>query len=250
MKQQLYNLIKGHKVASYGAIWGAFDSTDTSESVIPDSGGCTQPGADGDHDIPDIYSNKCWEEFSEQCGQYSHEGDCYNREHSWPKSWWGGDKIPAYTDLHHLYPTDGKVNSKRSNYPFCKVAAASYHYEGSKLGSCDAVASYGFSGTGFELKDEWKGNIARSYFYMATRYGGDGYTCCDKEAVSGFDIKPWQVSLLLDWHAADPVSGWERERNSDICAQQLNRNPYIDHPEWVAKIFKTAEGAPKTPVFR
>ncbi len=104
---------------------------------------------------------------ADQCGNYGGEGDCYNREHSWPKSW-SDEDAPMYSDLFHLYPTDGYVNGRRSNYPFGDVGSASWtSMNGSKVGSC----SYpGYSGTVFEPIYEYKGDFARSYFYMTVRY--------------------------------------------------------------------------------
>jgi len=163
----------------------------------------------------------------EQCGQYKHEGDCYNREHSWPKSWWGGKKNDAYSDLFHVYPSDSFVNSKRSYYPYGNVDFPLYTSSGgSRLGYCNVT---GFSGTCFEPSGKHKGNLARGHFYMALRYGNE-FSCCDKEGVDGAQIKPWLMRVLLQWHQEDAVEMWEQEFNNRVAALQGNRNPFIDFP--------------------
>ncbi|MDD6668728.1 MAG: endonuclease, partial [Bacteroidales bacterium] len=102
--EQLCTIISSHTTISYNNLWTAFKTTD-----LKDNG-----------KIWDMYSTK---EFSttEKCGNYGAIGDCYNREHSFPKSWFN-DASPMYSDLFHLYPTDGYVNNQRSNYPFGECA--------------------------------------------------------------------------------------------------------------------------------
>jgi len=151
LKSALYNIIKGHTALSYTALWTAFQNTNKKP----------------DGKVWDMYSNCSFTFGADQCGNYSSECDCYNREHSWPKSWFN-DATPMYTDLFHLVPTDGKVNGMRSNYPFGDVANPTYTSgNGSKLGPCSFP---GYTGIVFEPIDEYKGDFARNYFYMATRY--------------------------------------------------------------------------------
>lgn len=105
----------------------------------------------------------------EQCGQYSTLGDCYNREHSFPKSWFNDDS-PMVSDAFHIYPTDGKVNSQRNNYPYGECANGTTLSPNGKvkaLGKLGTSTFPGYSGTVFEPDDEYKGDFARSYFYMA-----------------------------------------------------------------------------------
>ena len=148
-----------------------------------------------------------------------------------------------YTDLFHLIPTDGKVNGMRSNYPYGKVTAPTYtSVNGTKLGPC----SYpGYTGVVFEPIDEYKGDVARNYFYMATRYenvistwhGNDP----NAEAVllpNNYPVfETWFLTMLGEWSTADPVSQKEIDRNNAVYAIQNNRNPYIDHPEYVYAIW-------------
>lgn len=228
-QEQLTDLISDAKELSYGDLWTAFGKTDTIWPSCP-------PGT-----VHDMYSTKCWTYQKDQCGNYQREGDCYNREHSWPKSWWNGnDDTPAYTDLHHLFPTDGYDNAMRSNYPMGNILPNSQTYvtnNGCKLGKCDA-GSFGSAITCWEVVDEIKGDIARAYFYMSTRYLYD-FTCCSEKGVDDAHINSWMEDVLRGWHKLDPVSDVERQRNDIIYTNyQRNRNPFIDHPEWVDNWYK------------
>lgn len=219
LKTALHNIIKGHTVVSYSGLFNAYQKTD-----------------EKDGRIWDMYSN-CNFSFSNRCGNYKNECDCYNREHSFPKSWFD-DATPMYSDLFHLYPTDGKVNGMRSNYPFGEVGSPTYtSANGSKLGN---NTTSGYSGKVFEPIDEYKGDFARSYFYMATRYE-DKIASWRSCPICGGDnkasFKQWTVDLLLKWHRQDPVSQKEKDRNDAVYNYQHNRNPFIDHPELVEKIW-------------
>jgi hypothetical protein len=152
-------------------------------------------------------------------------------------------------DLFHIYPVDQYVNNMRSNYPYAKVNVPTWtSLNGSKKGPC---ATPGYTGTVFEPRDEYKGDFARTYFYMATRYENViatwpaydplGATVLNGTAFPAF--KAWYVDLLIAWHNADPVSQKELDRNNEIYNNyQHNRNPYIDHPEYVALVWSTGSG--------
>ena len=241
MKAALQTLINPHTVISYDAVWGAFDQVDRTMPGYP----CNPTNATY---IPDVYSSTCWNPVSGiqggECGNYKKEGDCFNREHIWPKSWFGGFDAGqnAQTDLWELYPSDGYVNGLRGNLPLgpisCDEDATYISSNGSKIGPCDAatVAGSGYSGKCFEPPTCLKGDIARSYFYLSTTYWKK-WTCCDTDAVNGSDIKPWNENMLRAWHAQDPVDDNERNKNDIIQDQyQHNRNPFVDHPEWVDQI--------------
>ncbi|QQM64427.1 endonuclease [Pseudoalteromonas sp. LC2018020214] len=239
LKTELYNIIKDHNAQGYSAIWNFYDSSARDKYF------------ENDNSILDMYSEKPngsdsynYTAVSDQCGNYSGEGGCYNREHSFPKSWFGGTIEPMNSDVHHIYATDGYVNSKRSNFPFGEVASASFtSTNGSKLGS--AASSLNYSGTVFEPIDEFKGDFARAYFYMATRYENvigtwQTKTTSSNAVLNGSSnqvFESWVVAMLLNWHNSDPVSQMELDRNQAAFEFQGNRNPYIDHPEFVEIIW-------------
>lgn len=218
---------------SYNQLWEDFKKTDKRS----------------DGKVWDMYSGITNYTFgTDQAGSYTEEGDVYNREHSFPKSWFG-DNAPMYTDLFHLYPTDGFVNGKRSNHPFGETNSPTYSSVGgfSKLGPC----SYpGYTGTVFEPNDLYKGDFARTYFYMVTCYEEkivDWYTNygvkitdnnneTKKAVMATLDgkkypgLSSWQLSMLMKWAKNDQVSAKERARNIAVAGIQGNRNPFIDYP--------------------
>lgn len=181
--------------------------------------------------------------------EIAREGLYYNREHSFPKSWWGGDlESIQFSDIHFLIPVDKEVNSMRLNYPYGDTDDVILESEnGSKLG---------FSGLEeykekvFEPIDEYKGDLARMHFYVATRY--EKFAAAWKsrdsrgQAVLAGTRYPffedWYLRTLLKWHEQDPVSQKEIDRNNAIFSIQRNRNPFIDHPEYVAYVWGDSEG--------
>ncbi len=222
----LHEIIDDHIVQEYGDLWDYFEFTDKKTNgkvwdIYSDIPGGTPP-----YEFTFV---------TDQCGNYSQEGDCFNKEHSFPKSWFGGKVYPMYSDLFHVYPTDGYVNSKRSNYPYGEVNAASWtSLNGSKVGHC----SYpGYSDIVFEPIDEYKGDLARSYFYISTRYYEEDSNWPGSNMFDGARPLPWALEMLLGWHNDDPVSQKEVDRNNEIYEVQENRNPFIDHPEWVEDIW-------------
>lgn len=176
-----------------------------------------------------MYSNYAWTPTSEG-SNYSVEGDCYNREHIVPQSVF--DKAsPMIADLFHVYPTDGYVNGRRSNYPHGEVGSATYTSgNGSMLGSSNYP---GYSGTVFEPIDQWKGDFARAYFYMVTCYQNKvsswNYDMFSENTYPS--LTSWAVNMLLEWSDNDPVDDFERRRNEGVYKHQKNRNPFIDYPE-------------------
>lgn len=230
LQQALHDIIDNHTAVSYNTLWTSFKTTDKKPNgkvwdMYSDIPGGTPP-------YEFTFSN-------DQCGSYSGEGDCYNREHSWPKSWFN-DGNPMYTDLFHLVPTDGYVNGRRSNYPYGEVGTATWTSQnGSKLGDC---ATPGYTGIVFEPRDEYKGDFARNYFYMATRYYNEDSGWPGSGMVTGSQFKPWAKAMLLIWAQQDPVSQKETDRNNAVYAIQHNRNPFIDHPEYANSIWGSNTG--------
>lgn len=233
LKTALFNIIDDHNVESYGSIWIHFESTD------PKSNGKVW---DMYSDIPGGNPPYEYNFGDDQCGNYSGEGDCYNREHSFPKSWFN-DASPMYTDLFQVVPSDGYVNGQRSNWPYGEVNNPSWtSMNGSKVGS---NSTSGYSGTVFEPRDDFKGDFARIYFYMATRYedqiaSWENNSSNADAALDGSSFpcyEEWYLDLLIDWHTNDPVSQKEIDRNNEIYDIQSNRNPYVDHPEYVNQVW-------------
>jgi len=226
LQEVLHDIIDDHTTVTYNELWELFELTDQKPNgkvwdIYSDIPGGTPP-----------YQ---YTFITDQCGNYTQEGDCYNREHSFPKSWFGGEIYPMYSDLFHIYPTDGWVNGQRGNHSYGEVGNASWtSLNGSKLGNC---ISPGFSGTVFEPIDAYKGDLARSFFYMATRYYGEDNTWPGSDMFNGSQLKTWALELLWNWHVSDPVSSKETDRNNTVYDIQGNRNPFIDHPGYVESIW-------------
>jgi len=210
---------------TYSGLWSAFPQTDVKSNgkiwdIYSDIPGGTPP-----------YE---YTPVTDQCGNYSGEGSCYNREHVVPKSWFN-DQTPMYTDLFHMYPTDGWVNNKRGNLPFGEVGNATWtSRNGSKIGNCITA---GYSGTVFEPIDAFKGDIARLLLYMCTRYYNRDFDQSTPSMFTDGNLNPWALDMLIRWHEEDPVSQKELDRNNAVYALQHNRNPFVDYPELVGKIF-------------
>lgn len=162
-----------------------------------------------------------------------------NIEHSFPRSWWGGkkNKTPkakkADTDLYHLYPSDGKANGQKSNYPMGIVTSGSPAPDGAeKVGS--GLGPNGQLIRMFEPADQYKGDFSRGYMYMATTYqdlewqGTQGL----QELVQGEwpTLQEWAYKIYLKWIGDDPVDEVEIDRNNAVAEIQGNRNLFIDYP--------------------
>jgi len=227
LKTALCGIVETHTARTYDNLWTDFQTTDK------------RP----DGKVRDIYS--CTTNFTfggNQCGNYKVEGDCYNREHSFPKSWFS-EATPMYTDLFHLYPSDGYVNNRRGNYPFGEVGTATYTANNGycKLGNSSFP---GYSGIVFEPTDSMKGDFARTYFYMVTAYD-DKVAGWSSDQLAGNQypaLSTWSVSMFLKWNALDPVSPREKARNEAVYGIQKNRNPFIDHPELAEYIWGSHKG--------
>ncbi len=239
LKTQLSNIItNGHINRGYDNLYNGYETTD-SDNYYENDGTVLDMYSENPNDS-DPYN---YTHGNNKCGNYSNEGDCYNREHLMPQSWFGSSS-PMVSDIHHVVPSDGKVNGQRGHYPLADVSSASWTSQnGSKRGSC---ANTGYGGTVFEPIDEFKGDIARIYFYMATRYE-DEIGSWENANSDGSDpvldgssdqvFEDWYLTVLLQWNAQDPVSQRELDRNQAAYNYQGNANPYIDHPEYVQLIW-------------
>ena len=226
LQQALHDIIDNHAVVTYTALWTHYQTTD----VRPDNGKVW----DMYSDIPGGTPAYSYTFVTDQCGNYSGEGSCYNREHSWPKSWFN-EASPMYTDIFHVVPTDGYVNGRRSNYPYGEVSNPTWpSTNGSKVGPNTTA---GYTGTVFEPIDAYKGDFARIYFYMSTRYLNEDSSWDTNDMVVGAQLKTWALDMMLEWHAADTVSQKEIDRNNAIYGIQGNRNPFVDHPEYSNSIW-------------
>ncbi|MDX6183236.1 endonuclease [Flavobacterium sp. Fl-77] len=243
LKTQLYNIIKGHTNNGYAGLYTTYQTSDVdnfyeNDGTVLDMYSENPSGTD-----PYNYSTGS----TQRCGSYSVEGDCYNREHIIPQSVFN-EQSPMVADAHFITPTDGKVNGIRSNYPHGTVSSTTYTSQnGGKLGSSSVS---GYSGTVFEPINAFKGDIARMYFYFATRYENtvSGYSYAMFDGSSNKVFTTAFLNVLLAWHAQDPVSTREIVRNNAIYARQNNRNPFIDHPEYVNLIWGgTSSGDTQAP---
>ncbi len=223
LKHKLHTIIRGHTRLSYSGVWNALETTDedpnNSNNVI-----LIYTGRSQDKDLKDQGSGD----------------DTWNREHVWPNSHGFPDQgDTAYTDIHHLRPCDRSVNADRGNLDFDNG--------GSPQG--EAPDTY-YDFDSWEPRDEIKGDIARMVFYMDVRYGPHSFV--DLEIVDNTGTSPGspelgKFSTLLSWHLADPVDGWEQSRNDKIYNIQGNRNPFIDHPEFVELIYGDQGGTKNEP---
>ena len=225
LKTAIYNIVsKFTRISSYTDLPRYFQTTD----VYPDS-------------------RRWWDMYSD-IPLYAPSFSGLNREHSFPKSWWGGSTtVGAYVDLNHLYPSEMKANTAKSNYPLGEVNRNSnVRFDNGICAVGDPVAGQGGGAAlVFEPDDQYKGDFARTYFYMATCYQDLTwkYTYMVNQNLYP-TLNGWSVNLLMKWHRDDPVSQKERDRNDAVYGFQNNRNPFIDMPElaeylWGSKVGET-----------
>lgn len=208
LKTALCEVVRPHTKLSYSDLWTAYEYTD----VVPGT-------TDQVHDM-----------FSTQEVYYSSRGNAINREHVCPKSWWGGSTVECYSDLFNVYPSNVQANSAKSNYPL-GVVTGEVRFENGRVKV--GKTSQGSSAYAFEPCDEFKGDFARVYLYVATCYQDYNweYDYAFEEGVNTYPtFQSWIIPLLLEWHAMDPVSEWEIGRNNRVYTIQGNRNPFIDYP--------------------
>ena len=191
-----------------------------------------------------------WDMYSTTVRYFGDRGNSVggmNIEHSFAKSWWGGSKNDAYKDLYHLNPSDSEANSRRGSYPMGIVESPA-HWENGSIKVGDNTYGNDYSSWCFEPEDQYKGDFARAYFYMATCYEDLTWAVSQvnaQHALSGDHykgFKDWYIDLLLEWHRNDPVSQKEIDRQEAIYSIQHNRNPFIDYPCLVEYIWGNKEG--------
>ncbi|MFW5879545.1 MAG: endonuclease [bacterium] len=238
LRETLHNIIKNHDTRTYNQLWNDFYYTDRKQNGKV---WCMYT------DIP--YPGEPAFEFTffddqQGTGGAAEEGLYYNREHSFPKSWWGGGTSSSdtmYTDLFHIIPADAWINTNRSNLPYGEVCEPGMiTSNGSKKGNNCYNYEEAYTGLVFEPIDAYKGDLARHYFYMLTRYmdrinSWNQYD--DTYMLEGSGFSPWALDMLLSWHVLDPVSPKEIERNNAVYEIQGNRNPFIDYPDLACQIW-------------
>lgn len=231
LKTALHQLLYNHKeVSSYQDLPTYFRRTD----VYPPGNERYGQWWDMYGNIP-LYTNTFWG---------------LHREHSFPKSWWGGsDATPAYVDLNHLYPAEASANMAKSNYPLGVVQAANASFDnGITRVGYPIVGQGGGAAQVFEPDDEYKGDFARTYFYMVTCYQNLNWRYTYMVSNNTYPtLTDWAIRMLLQWHRDDPVSQKEIDRNEQIYTIQANRNPFIDYPELADYIWGTRKGQPWFP---
>lgn len=238
LKNSVYSLIRPHNVLTYGSLWYHFPYTD-----------CR---LDNPSVVWDMYSAKT---YYFRSGGSSVSG--MNKEHSVPKSWWGGYEIDAYTDLNHLYPSDATANTAKLNYPLGEVSKIDFNNGVTKTGS-PVTGQGGGSAVVFEPADEYKGDFARTYFYMATCYSTPATKVGNEPDLTWkytymmnnsdwLTLQKWAIDMMLRWAREDPVSDKEIARNDAVYKIQNNRNPFIDHPDLIEYIWGEKAGQPYNP---
>ncbi len=212
LRSSLHTIIKTQTVLTYDQVWDALKDTDQDPNNTSN--------------VIEVYSGRSIAKSDNGGGV-----DQWNREHVWAKSHgdFGTANGPG-TDVHHLRPEDVTVNSDRGNLDFDNG--------GSAVNQCSDCWRDGDS---FEPRDSVKGDVARMIFYMAIRYeGDDAWPDLEPNDSVGNGSAPYigKVSVLKAWSAGDPPDTFEKRRNQVIYdTWQHNRNPFIDHPEWVGSIW-------------
>lgn len=239
LKVALYNIIKGHTRRSYNTLEHDMKYTDRNWEVSPDPN-------DENPIMWLLYAD--YNNDTSKRSDFNHfhgggtnggvsSGYIWNKEHIWARiNGVSANKSgTAYEDLHHLRASDEKLNNTRSNHPFANGGSYTENHYGTKS-ECK------FSGSTFEPADEYKGDVARALFYMATRYYNADGSDANLTLTTGTDStggKWGYLDTLLSWHELDPVDNFEIHRNQLIYEDfQHNRNPYIDHPEYARAVFK------------
>lgn len=203
--------------------------------------------------VTDVYpelqnGRKRWWDMYSDIPLYAPSFSGLNREHSFPKSWWGGStSVSAYVDLNHLYPSEMDANMAKSNYPLGEVDRSEHitFQNGISTVGYPVLGQGGGASRVFEPDDEYKGDFARTYFYMVTCYQNLTWKWTYMVNQNVFPtLNNWSAQLLMRWHRQDPVSDKETMRNDKVYGYQGNRNPFIDHPELAEYLWGDKVGEP------
>ena len=272
LRATLHPVIRGHTCYFYtGAgtsVWSILEDADQA------------PGAGNENKVLDVYKNELYTKGTDRAGVNNNAATSFNREHTWPNSYGFNDVLTApgnggtqypycpYTDTHMLYASNVAYNSSRGNLyydncPGCGTLATSVN-----AGQGGAAFPNRFDSTKFETWDARKGDVARAILYMDIRYEGGTHpvtgisepnlivtdnTALITTTPSGQIVSTGymgKLSTLIAWHLADPPTDADRARNDKIFGYQNNRNPFIDHPEWVNCLYLNQCGAVSENLFK
>lgn len=235
LKMALYNIIKGHTKLSYDNLEEYMKTTDRNWKKSPNKND-PNPYMVLLYDTNNDGNPQLWNTYHGS-GGITTNAAIWDKEHIWAKSnGFNTKSLPAYSDLHHLRASDMKNNNNRSNLAYGEVDG------GSKVNDHNNTPSGTKNSTTYEPLDQYKGDVARALFYMATRYcTGDGSGGTKLALTEGSDASggKWgNLSTLLLWNELDPPDEFEINRNDLVEEFQHNRNPYIDHPEYARRVFQ------------
>lgn len=268
LRCSLHNTIKGH--TKYPYEWTKLEIADEAPEDV-----CAAGAASSENYVLDIYRNRCYLKVTDRANPA--DGAHYNREHVWPRSLGfntgnsaQNDQLAAHNDLHMLHLSAADWNSQRGNKPFANCTSGCTALDTDANGGVGGSGPHGNSNWvkapdgnagSFEVWDHLKGDMARTLFYMAIRYEGiatedahDGNlpdleltdNRNDIVITSNTAAKAYMGLLtdLLQWHLQDPPDATEVRRNDTVQGFQGNRNPFVDHPEWVTRaLFESSEPA-------
>ena len=209
LQSALQSVIQAHKVFSYSDLWETYEVTD----VVPGT------------------KDQILEYYSDKVMYYTSRGTQINREHTVPQSWWGGGALcDAYTDLFNVLPAEASANNAKSNFPLGEVDGTAKFDNGvTRIGTS---SNSGGATYVVEPADEFKGDFARIYFYVATCYASAPWTTDAYSMMTDVPtIKEWTLPTLLAWSEQDPVDEREMKRNEACYYLQHNRNPFVDYPQ-------------------
>ena len=226
LKTALHRILKNHTVLNYSDLWYYYRTTDVKDDGIS---------------VWDMYSGAL-----RSYGPKRQRTEGIQREHAFPKSWWAvsreAEKYAIYSDLNHIFPSDGEANKAKANYILGEVIHPIFDNGVSKVGKNAYRYPHAPGVRAFEPADEYKGDFARAYFYVITCYEdyaslwrGEALKMLNNETYPV--LKPWARDMLLKWHRNDPVSRKEMIRNEEVYHYQNNRNPFIDYPQLVEYIW-------------
>ncbi|WP_234111619.1 MULTISPECIES: endonuclease [Chryseobacterium] len=252
LKSKLHDIISAHQISwHYSDLPSIYNQTDidryydfdaSNNTYLLDIYSCNPGGTTAYH-----YTNQ------QMIGSANAEGLGWNREHQMPQSSFNSN-YPMYSDLFYVIPTDARINQLRSNYPYgigvtSPPSQVYYTFTNGSKQAKNATPNSPYTGRVYEPHNAFKGDIARSLLYYVVRYEGklnsfnyyNGTSPAnDTSPLDGTEEKAyedWYIAMLLQWHNQDPVSQREIDRNNNVYAVQGNRNPFIDHPEWVSLIW-------------